>query len=265
MRQYLNLLQYILDNGEVRKNRTGIDTIGVFGYQIKFDLLKGFPLVTTKKVHLKSIIYELLWLLSGSTNIGYLKQNNVTIWDEWADNEGNIGSAYGEQWRKWKDYNGQTIDQISNVIKDLKINPFSRRHIVNAWNVADISKMKLPCCHFVYQFYVSNNNQLSCHMNMRSADALLGVPFNIASYALLTMMIAQVCNYQVKELIISFGDLHIYLNHIEQVKLQLTRKPRKLPTMLLNKQVDDIFLFDYKDFQLIGYDPYPAIKAEVAI
>lgn len=268
MRQYLDLLQYVLDNGEERKDRTGVGTIGIFGYQIRFDLSEGFPLVTTKKMHIKSIIHELLWILSGSTNIKYLQENGVTIWNEWANENGSIGDGYGKQWRRWQHYDGNKvieIDQISEVINSLKTNPFSRRHIVNAWNVGDIPKMKLPCCHYSFQFYVSKDYSLSCHMQKRSTDAFLGLPFNIASYALLTMMIAQICGYKLGDLIISFGDLHIYTNHFEQVKLQLSRTPECLPEMLINKEVKDIDSFKYSNFELTMYNYHPAIKAEVAV
>jgi thymidylate synthase len=247
-----------------KDDRTGTGTISTFGYQMRFNLQEGFPLLTTKKLHLKSIIYELLWFLKGDTNIKYLNDHGVTIWDEWADENGNLGPIYGYQWRSWPAPNGETIDQISNLIHEIKQNPHSRRLIVSAWNVADIEKMALPPCHCLFQFYVSNG-KLSCQLYQRSADLFLGVPFNIASYSLLTLMIAQVCDLEPGEFIHTFGDVHIYLNHIEQVKLQLTRKPRPLPTMVINPEKKSIFDFTYEDFTLINYDPHPHIKGEVSV
>jgi thymidylate synthase len=264
MQQYLGLLQYILDNGVSKEDRTGTGTTSCFGYQMRFDLSQGFPLVTTKKLHLKSIIHELLWFLKGETNIAYLKENGVSIWDEWADEKGELGPVYGKQWRSWEGANGQTIDQIADVVHQLRTNPDSRRIIVNAWNVADLPKMALMPCHCMFQYYVVNN-KLSCQLYQRSADVFLGVPFNIASYALLTMMMAQVANLQVGEFIHTFGDVHIYNNHREQVQLQLSREPFPLPTMTLNPDVKDIFAFKYEDFTLENYQFHPAIKAPVAV
>lgn len=264
MQQYLNLLDYILKNGHTKSDRTGTGTISVFGYQMRFDLAEGFPLLTTKKLHLKSIIYELLWFLKGDTNIKYLNEHGVTIWDEWADENGDLGPVYGKQWRSWEGADGKVYDQISDVIHQIKTNPDSRRIIVNAWNVADLGKMKLSPCHAMFQFYVANG-KLSCQLYQRSADVFLGVPFNIASYALLTMMIAQVCDLQPGEFIHTFGDAHLYLNHIEQAKLQLTRTPGSLPTMKINPEVKDIFSFRYEDFTLENYHPQPHIKAPVAV
>ena len=264
MQQYLNLLQHILDNGVKKTDRTGTGTISCFGYQMRFDLQKGFPLVTTKKLHLRSIIYELLWFLKGETNIAYLKQNGVSIWDEWADENGELGPVYGKQWRSWEGANGQTIDQISDVINQIKKNPDSRRLIVNAWNVADLPKMALMPCHTMFQFYVAEG-KLSCQLYQRSADVFLGVPFNIASYALLTKMMAQVCDLQPGEFIHTFGDVHIYNNHIDQVNLQLSRKPFPLPTMKLNPEIKNIFDFRFEDFTLENYQFHPAIKAPVAV
>ena len=264
MQQYHQLLQYILDNGTQKSDRTGTGTISTFGYQLRFDLAKGFPLVTTKKVHLKSIVYELLWFLRGETNIAYLKEHGVRIWDEWADANGELGPVYGKQWRSWEGANGETIDQISEVIEQIKANPDSRRLIVNAWNVADLPKMALMPCHTMFQFYVANG-KLSCQLYQRSADVFLGVPFNIASYALLTLMMAQVCGLEDGEFIHTFGDVHIYNNHLEQVKLQLSRDPYPLPTMKLNPAVKNIFDFDYQDFTLENYQSHPAIKAPVAV
>jgi thymidylate synthase len=264
MQQYLNLLQHILGNGVKKTDRTGTGTISCFGYQMRFDLQKGFPLVTTKKLHLRSIIYELLWFLKGETNIAYLKQNGVSIWDEWADENGELGPVYGKQWRSWEGVNGQTIDQISDVINQIKKNPDSRRLIVNAWNVADLPKMALMPCHTMFQFYVAEG-KLSCQLYQRSADVFLGVPFNIASYALLTMMMAQVCDLQPGEFIHTFGDVHIYNNHIDQVNLQLSRKPFPLPTMKLNPEIKNIFDFKFEDFTLENYQFHPAIKAPVAV
>lgn len=264
MQQYLQLLQHILDNGVEKSDRTGTGTISTFGYQMRFDLQKGFPLVTTKKLHVKSIIHELLWFLKGETNIAYLKENGVSIWDEWADANGELGPVYGKQWRSWEGANGQTIDQITDVVNQIKKNPDSRRLIVSAWNVAELPQMALMPCHALFQFYVANG-KLSCQLYQRSADVFLGVPFNIASYALLTMMMAQVCGLQPGEFIHTFGDVHIYSNHLEQVKLQLTREPHPLPTMKINPDVKSIFDFKYEDFQLENYQFHPAIKAPVAV
>ncbi|RYZ29259.1 MAG: thymidylate synthase [Chitinophagaceae bacterium] len=264
MQQYLQLLQHILDNGAEKSDRTGTGTISTFGYQMRFNLQDGFPLVTTKKVHLKSIIHELLWFLKGETNIAYLKENNVSIWNEWADENGELGPVYGKQWRSWEGRNGEVIDQITEVINQIKKNPDSRRLIVNAWNVADLPKMALMPCHTMFQFYVANN-KLSCQLYQRSADVFLGVPFNIASYALLTMMIAQVCELEPGEFIHTFGDVHVYTNHLEQVQMQLGRQPYPLPTMKLNGDVKNIFDFRYEDFTLENYVSHPAIKAPVAV
>lgn len=264
MRQYLNLLNHILIDGQKKEDRTGTGTISVFGYQMRFDLSKGFPLLTTKKVHLKSIIYELLWFLAGDTNVKYLQENGVRIWNEWADGNGDLGHIYGFQWRSWPAYDGTFIDQISEAIRTIKDNPDSRRIIVSSWNVADLDKMNLPPCHCFFQFYV-NDGKLSLQLYQRSADSFLGVPFNIASYALLTMMVAQVCGLQPGEFIHTLGDAHIYLNHIEQVNTQLQRSPRPLPRMVINPNVKDIFQFRYEDFKLEGYDPWPAIKGEVSV
>jgi thymidylate synthase len=264
MHQYLSLLQHILDNGVKKTDRTGTGTISCFGYQMRFDLKEGFPLVTTKKLHLKSIVHELLWFLKGETNIAYLKENGVSIWNEWADEKGELGPVYGKQWRSWEGVNGQTIDQISDVISQIKKNPDSRRLIVNAWNVADLPKMALMPCHTMFQFYVAEG-RLSCQLYQRSADVFLGVPFNIASYALLTMMMAQVCDLEPGEFIHTFGDVHIYNNHLEQVNLQLSRKPFPLPTMKLNPAVKNIFDFKFEDFTLENYQFHPAIKAPVAV
>lgn len=264
MKQYLNLCTHILQNGVKKKDRTGTGTTSVFGHQMRFDLQEGFPLVTTKKLHMKSIIHELLWFIKGDTNINYLKENGVKIWDEWADENGNLGPVYGQQWRSWATSDGAVIDQLSEVIHSIKTNPDSRRLIVSAWNVGEISKMALPPCHCFFQFYVQNN-KLSCMLYQRSADVFLGVPFNIASYALLTMMIAQVCNLELGEFIHTLGDTHIYLNHMEQVNLQLTREPKQLPRMRLNPEITSIFDFKYEDFELVGYDPHPGIKGVVAV
>lgn len=264
MKAYHDLLQHILDHGVKKEDRTGTGTISVFGYQMRFDLSEGFPLVTTKKLHLKSIIHELLWFLDGDTNVKYLQENGVRIWNEWANEEGDLGPVYGKQWRSWEDADGQTIDQISQAVEMIKNNPDSRRIIVNAWNVADISKMALAPCHCLFQFYVAEG-RLSCQLYQRSADCFLGVPFNIASYALLTLMIAQVCNLQPGTFVHSFGDVHLYTNHLEQTKLQLTRKSRPLPTMKINPEVKSIFDFRYEDFELLNYDPHPHIKAAVAV
>jgi thymidylate synthase len=264
MQAYLQLLQHILDTGVSKNDRTGTGTHSCFGYQMRFDLQKGFPLVTTKKLHVKSIIYELLWFLRGDTNIAYLKEHGVSIWDEWANEKGDLGPVYGHQWRSWTGANGKTYDQVQDVIHQLKNNPDSRRIIINAWNVADLPDMALSPCHALFQFYVAAG-KLSCQLYQRSADVFLGVPFNIASYALLTMMIAQVCNLQVGEFIHTFGDVHLYNNHIEQAKLQLTRTPYTLPTLKMNPEVQDIFSFRYEDFTLENYQCHPAIKAPVAV
>ncbi|HPT01893.1 MAG TPA: thymidylate synthase [Bacteroidales bacterium] len=264
MKQYHDLLQHILSNGVRKDDRTGTGTVSVFGYQMRFDLSEGFPALTTKKLHLRSIFHELLWFLQGDTNIRYLHENKVSIWDEWADENGDLGPVYGHQWRKWQSSDGQVIDQISEVIEMIKKNPDSRRLIVSAWNVGDIPKMALPPCHLLFQFYVANG-KLSCQLYQRSADVFIGVPFNIASYSLLTMMMAQVTNLEPGEFVHTFGDAHIYLNHLEQVNLQLSREPRPLPVMKLNPEVKNIFRFRYEDFELTGYDPYPSIKAPVAI
>ena len=264
MQQYLNLLQHILDTGVNKTDRTGTGTLSCFGYQMRFDLREGFPLVTTKKLHLKSIIHELLWFLKGETNIEYLKQNGVSIWNEWADESGDLGPVYGKQWRSWEGANGETVDQVSEVIRQIKTNPDSRRLIVSAWNVAELPKMALMPCHAFFQFYVADG-KLSCQLYQRSADVFLGVPFNIASYALLTMMVAQVCDLETGDFIHTFGDVHIYNNHMEQVQLQLSRKPFPLPTMKLNPGVKNIFDFKFEDFTLENYQFHPAIKAPVAV
>ena len=264
MRQYLDLLDHILKNGHKKDDRTGTGTISTFGYQMRFDLSKGFPLLTTKKVHLKSIIHELLWFLAGDTNVKYLQENGVRIWNEWADENGDLGHIYGFQWRSWPTYDGTFIDQISEAIRTIKENPDSRRIIVSSWNVADIGNMNLPPCHCFFQFYV-NEGKLSLQLYQRSADSFLGVPFNIASYALLTMIVAQVCDLQPGEFIHTLGDTHIYLNHLEQVNTQLQSDPRRLPRMVINPDVKDIFQFRYEDFKLEDYDPWPAIKGEVSV
>ncbi|MDD3687828.1 MAG: thymidylate synthase [Bacteroidales bacterium] len=264
MKQYLDLLKHVKENGTIKKDRTGTGTKSVFGYQMRFDLSEGFPCVTTKKLHLRSIIHELLWFLKGDTNVKYLQDNGVKIWDEWADENGDLGHVYGYQWRSWPAADGGTIDQITNLINGLKNNPDSRRHIVSAWNVADIDYMALPPCHSFFQFYVAEG-KLSCQLYQRSADLFLGVPFNIASYALLTMMVAQVTGYEPGDFIHTFGDAHIYLNHFEQVDLQLSREPRKLPQMKINTEIKDIFGFKYEDFELVNYDPHPHIKGEVSV
>jgi thymidylate synthase len=264
MQQYHQLLEHILEHGTEKSDRTGTGTLSVFGYQMRFDLQKGFPMLTTKKLHTKSIIHELLWFLNGDTNIKYLNDNGVKIWDEWADKDGNLGPVYGKQWRSWEGSDGSTIDQISQAINTIKTNPDSRRIIVNAWNVGDLSKMALTPCHAIFQFYVANN-KLSCLLYQRSADVFLGVPFNIASYALLTMMVAQVCDLEYGEFIHSFGDTHLYLNHLDQAKLQLTRECRPLPTLSINPNVKDIFGFKFEDFILENYDPHPHIKAAVSV
>jgi len=264
MQQYLDLLQHILDNGIEKSDRTGTGTKSCFGYQMRFDLQQGFPLVTTKRLHLKSIIYELLWFLKGATNIAYLREHGVSIWNEWANENGELGPVYGKQWRSWEGADGAVVDQISDLIKQIRANPDSRRLIVSAWNVADLPKMALMPCHTLFQFYVADG-KLSCQLYQRSADVFLGVPFNIASYALLTMMIAQVCDLDAGEFIHTFGDVHIYNNHTEQVNLQLSRKPLPLPRMKLNPLVKDIFDFTFEDFTLENYQSYPAIKAPVAV
>jgi thymidylate synthase len=264
MQQYHQLLQHILDNGVAKEDRTGTGTISVFGYQMRFDLSKGFPMVTTKKLHLKSIIYELLWFLKGDTNIAYLKENGVSIWDEWANEQGDLGPVYGHQWRSWTGADGHIYDQIKDVLQQLKSNPDSRRMIVNAWNVADLPKMALSPCHALFQFYVADG-KLSCQLYQRSADTFLGVPFNIASYALLTMMMAQVSGLAVGEFIHTFGDAHLYLNHIEQAKLQLSRAPYPLPILKINPEVKDLFAFTFEDFTIENYQAHPHIKAPVAI
>ncbi|HMN89133.1 MAG TPA: thymidylate synthase [Saprospiraceae bacterium] len=264
MKQYHDLLQHILEQGTPKSDRTGTGTISVFGYQMRFDLSEGFPLVTTKKLHLKSIIYELLWFLKGDTNVGYLQQHGVSIWDEWADANGDLGPVYGKQWVSWQGANGETINQIAQAVQQLKTNPDSRRILVSAWNVAELPQMALLPCHALFQFYVANG-RLSCQLYQRSADVFLGVPFNIASYALLTMMMAQVCDLVPGTFVHTFGDVHLYNNHIEQAKLQLSREPRPLPQMQLNPAVKDIFAFQYEDFQLLNYHPHPHIKASVAI
>lgn len=264
MKQYLNLLDRILTEGSQKGDRTGTGTISVFGNQMRFNLEEGFPLLTTKKLHLKSIIYELLWFLQGDTNAKWLQERGVRIWNEWADEDGNLGHIYGYQWRSWPDYNGGHIDQISEVIDQIKNNPNSRRLLVSAWNVADIDNMNLPPCHILFQFYVADG-KLSCQLYQRSADTFLGVPFNIASYALLTMMVAQVCDLKPGDFVYTTGDTHLYLDHLEQARLQLTREPRKLPKMKINPDVKSIFDFQYEDFELVGYDPHPHIKATVSV
>ncbi len=264
MKQYLDLLRHILKNGTRKDDRTGTGTTSCFGYQMRFDLSEGFPLLTTKKVHLKSIIHELLWFLNGDTNVKYLQDNGVRIWNEWADTDGNLGHIYGYQWRSWPDYEGGHIDQIKEVIETIKHNPDSRRIIVSAWNVGDIKNMNLPPCHAFFQFYVADG-KLSLQLYQRSADTFLGVPFNIASYALLTMMVAQVCGLEPGDFIHTFGDVHIYNDHREQVELQLTRTPRRLPRMKINPEVKDIFAFKFEDFELKDYDPYPTIKGKVSV
>ena len=264
MRQYLDLMQHVLDYGHVKADRTGTGTRSVFGWQMRFDLAQGFPLVTTKRLYVKSIIHELLWFLRGETNIAYLHQHGVHIWDEWADAAGELGPVYGSQWRAWRTADGRVVDQISQVIAEIRRNPDSRRLIVSAWNVGEIERMALPPCHVLFQFYVADG-ALSCQLYQRSADVFLGVPFNIASYALLTLMMAQVCDLRPGEFIHTLGDAHLYLNHLEQAQLQLTRTPRPLPQMRLNPAVRSIFDFRYEDFELVGYDPHPHIRAEVAV
>ncbi len=277
MKQYLDLMQHVLDNGTKKEDRTGTGTLSVFGHQMRFDLAKGFPLVTTKKCHLRSIIHELLWFLKGETNIAYLKDNGVSIWDGWATEDGELGPVYGKQWRSWQDYDGNSIDQISELISQLKTNPDSRRLLVSAWNPAALpdtqfspsenaekGRQALPPCHTMFQFYVANN-KLSCQLYQRSADIFLGVPFNIASYALLTMMIAQVCDFELGDFVHTLGDAHLYLNHLDQTKLQLSREPKALPQMKINADVKDIFSFSFEDFELTGYEPHAHIKAAVSI
>jgi thymidylate synthase len=264
MQQYLDLLDHVLQNGSRKDDRTGTGTISTFGYQMRFDLRKGFPLITTKKLHVRSIIYELLWFLRGDTNIRYLNENKVRIWDPWADENGDLGHIYGYQWRSWPGPDGEYVDQISQVIDSIKNNPESRRHLVSAWNVGDLKNMALPPCHILFQFYV-NEGKLSCQLYQRSADLFIGVPFNIASYALLTMMMARTTNLEPFEFIHTFGDAHIYLNHIEQVKQQLTREPRELPTMEINPDKKNIFDFEYSDFRLENYNPHPHIKGKVSV
>ena len=264
MRQYHDLIKHILENGTKKEDRTGTGTLSVFGYQMRYDLNAGFPCVTTKKLHLRSIIHELLWFLKGDTNIKYLKENKVSIWDEWADENGNLGPVYGSQWRSWPTPDGQTIDQIKEIIRQIKETPDSRRIIVSAWNVGEIKNMALPPCHAFFQFYVADN-KLSCQLYQRSADTFLGVPFNIASYALLTMMVAQVCKLELGDFVHTLGDAHLYLNHIEQAQLQISRTPRELPTMKINPAVTEILDFKYEDFELLNYDPHPHIKGAVAV
>ncbi len=264
MKQYLDLLRHILEKGTAKSDRTGVGTRSVFGYQMRFDLQDGFPLLTTKKLHLKSIIYELLWFLKGDTNVAYLQENGVRIWNEWADENGNLGPIYGKQWVSWERKDGSTVNQIAQAIELIKNNPDSRRILVNAWNVGELPEMKLSPCHALFQFYVAGG-RLSCQLYQRSADVFLGVPFNIASYALLTMMMAQVCNLQPGEFVHTFGDVHLYNNHLKQAELQLTREPRPLPRMEINPEVKDIFSFRYEDFKLSNYNPHPHIKAEVAV
>lgn len=269
MRTYLDLLTDVLENGEERGDRTGTGTLSVFGRQVRYDLREGFPCLTTKKLHLRSIIHELLWFLKGETNIGYLKEHKVRIWDEWADEDGNLGPVYGQQWRSWPKEDGSTVDQIAELIDGLKNNPTSRRHLVSAWNVGKVDEMALPPCHLLFQFYVHNPDSekpgLSCQLYQRSADLFLGVPFNIASYALLTMMIAQVCGYEPRDFVHSFGDLHLYSNHLDQAREQLTREPLSLPSMKLNTEVRDIDSFTFDDFELVDYEAHPHIKAIVAV
>jgi thymidylate synthase len=264
VKQYLDLVRHVLDHGVQKGDRTGTGTLSVFGWQSRYDLARGFPAVTTKKLHMKSIIYELLWFLRGETNVKWLQERGVSIWDEWADERGELGPVYGHQWRSWPAPDGSTIDQITNVVEMIKKTPDSRRLIVSAWNVAEVDKMKLPPCHTLFQFYVANG-RLSCQLYQRSADIFLGVPFNIASYALLTMMMAQVCNLEPGDFVHTFGDAHLYLNHLEQAKTQLAREPRPLPTLRLNPSVKSIYEFQYEDFTLEGYDPHPAIKAPIAV
>ena len=264
MRQYLDLMRHVLEHGHAKSDRTGTGTLSVFGWQMRFDLMEGFPLLTTKKLHTKSIIHELLWFLQGDTNIRYLKDHGVSIWDDWADANGDLGPVYGKQWRRWETADGREIDQIAQLIDGLKNNPDSRRHMVSAWNPADVPKMKLPPCHALFQFYVAGG-KLSCQLYQRSADIFLGVPFNIASYALLTLMVAQVCGYQPGEFVHTLGDAHLYTNHLEQARLQLTRAPKPLPSLQLNPQVKDLLAFRFEDFSLADYHPHPHIPAAVAV
>ena len=264
MKPYLDLLKHILSSGTEKKDRTGVGTISTFGYQMRLDLREGFPLVTTKKIHLKSVIYELLWFLKGETNVHYLKDRGVTIWDEWAREDGSLGPVYGKQWRSWQKTDGGAVDQMEELLREIRQNPSSRRLIVSAWNVGELDEMALPPCHCLFQFYV-RGDELSCQLYQRSADAFLGVPFNIASYALLTMMVAQVTGLRAGEFIHTFGDVHIYLNHLDQVKLQLSREPRPLPRMEINPAAKDLFAFQYEDFRIENYDPHPAIKAPIAV
>jgi thymidylate synthase len=264
MKAYLDLLRHILDHGVVKDDRTGTGTLSVFGYQMRIDLREGFPLLTTKKLHLRSIVHELLWFLSGDTNLAYLHDNKVTIWDEWADANGDLGPIYGHQWRSWPTPDGGQVDQISRLIESIRSNPNSRRHIVSAWNVADIERMALPPCHALFQFWVADGG-VSCQLYQRSADVFLGVPFNIASYALLTMMVAQVCDLEARDFVHTFGDAHLYRNHLEQARLQLEREPRPRPTMTLNPGIRSLFDFRFSDFELNGYDPHPHIKAPIAV
>ncbi len=264
MQQYLDLMRRILEEGADKTDRTGTGTKSVFGHQMRFDLSESFPLLTTKKLHLRSIIHELLWFLTGDTNIRYLRENKVTIWDEWADSQGNLGPVYGQQWRCWESSDGRVIDQVSQVIEQIKTNPDSRRLIVSAWNVGELDKMALPPCHLLFQFYVADG-KLSCQLYQRSADVFLGVPFNIASYSLLCMMMAQVCGLEPGEFVHTLGDAHLYSNHLEQTELQLSREPRKLPRMIINPEVDNLFDFKFEDFELVDYDPHPHIKAPVAV
>ncbi|MFL6198272.1 MAG: thymidylate synthase [Thermoanaerobaculia bacterium] len=264
MLQYLDLLRHILEHGVEKSDRTGTGTLSVFGYQMRFDLAQGFPALTTKKLHLRSIVHELLWFLSGSTNVAYLREHGVTIWDEWADADGELGPVYGRQWRSWPTPDGGSIDQIAKVVEQIRRNPDSRRHIVSAWNVAEVDRMKLPPCHTLFQFWVANG-RLSCQLYQRSADVFLGVPFNIASYALLTMMVARATDLEPAEFVHTLGDAHLYLNHLEQARLQLAREPRPLPRMEISPEVKSLFAYRYEDFQLTGYDPHPAIKAPIAV
>ncbi|MDP5241015.1 thymidylate synthase [Uliginosibacterium sp. 31-16] len=264
MRQYLDLMQHVLEYGHDKTDRTGTGTRSVFGWQMRFNLADGFPMLTTKKLHQKSIIHELLWFLQGDTNIGYLKENGVSIWNEWADENGELGPVYGKQWRRWEAPDGRVIDQISQLVEGLRKNPDSRRHLVSAWNPADVDRMALPPCHALFQFYVANG-RLSCQLYQRSADIFLGVPFNIASYALLTLMVAQVCGYEPGDFVHTLGDAHLYSNHLDQARLQLTREPRPLPTLKINPEVKDLFAFRFEDFTLEGYDPHPHIAAKVAV
>jgi thymidylate synthase len=264
MKQYLDLLSHIIENGVEKEDRTGVGTLSTFGYQARFDLSKGFPLITTKKIHLKSVIYELLWFINGDSNIEFLNKNGVSIWDEWADDSGNLGRIYGVQWRSWKKNGNKHVDQLKNLMESLKNNPNSRRHIISAWNVGEIEEMALPPCHCLFQFYLANN-KLSCQLYQRSADAFLGVPFNIASYSLLVHMIAHVLNYEVGDFVYTVGDLHLYKNHVDQAKIQLHRKPYKLPNLKINGQVNDIFSFEYSDFEVVNYKYHPHIKGAIAV